>query len=58
MTAELVPATPISGAEAFSRHIRHTLPFLRDSGGELRLLGGGGSWHFGPELERWDSPCR
>lgn len=51
---ELAPVTPISGAEAFDRYIRHTLPFLRDSGGELQLLGRGGPWLIGPEWERWD----
>ena len=51
---ELAPATPISGAEAFNRYIRHTRPFLRDSGGELMFLGRGTSWLIGPESERWD----
>lgn len=51
---ELAPVAPISGAEAFDRYIRHTLPFLRDSGGELQLLGRGGPWLIGPEWERWD----
>ncbi|MBN8489669.1 MAG: DUF1330 domain-containing protein [Burkholderiales bacterium] len=51
---ELAPAAPISGAEAFERYIRHTLPFLRDSGGELQFLAQGGSWLIGPESERWD----
>jgi hypothetical protein len=51
---ELAPPTPISGAKAFNCFIRHALPFLRDSGGELRLLGRGTSWLIGPELERWD----
>lgn len=53
-TPELAPTAPISGAEAFDRYIQHTLPFLRDSGGELLLLGQGGSWLIGPESERWD----
>lgn len=51
---ELAPAIPISGAEAFDRYIRHTLPFLRDSGGALQLLARGASWLIGPESERWD----
>ena len=51
---ELAPATPISGAEAFNRYIRHTRPFLRDSGGELMFLGRGTSWLIGPESKRWD----
>ena len=50
----MAPATPISGAEAFDRYIRHTLPFLRDSGGEVMLLATGGRLLIGPEDERWD----
>lgn len=51
---ELAPDSPISGAEAFDRYIRHTLPFLRDSGGDLQFLGAGGPCLIGPEAERWD----
>lgn len=51
---EIAPALPISGAEAFDQYIRHTLPFLHDSGGELLLLGAGGPFLIGPEDETWD----
>ncbi|ACI52554.1 conserved hypothetical secreted protein [Gluconacetobacter diazotrophicus PA1 5] len=51
---ELAPPEPISGAEAFDRYIRHTLPFLHDSGGELLLLCAGGPFLIGPEDETWD----
>jgi hypothetical protein len=51
---ELAPPAPISGAEAFDRYIRHTLPFLRESGGDVMLLGAGGPFLIGPEDERWD----
>lgn len=51
---ELAATSPISGAEAFDRYIRHTLPFLHDSGGELLLLGAGGAFLIGPEDETWD----
>ncbi len=50
----LEPARPISGAEAFRRYIDHTLPFLRESGGELLFLGEGGAYLIGPGDERWD----
>ncbi len=53
-TPSLAPAAPISGAEAFRRYIDHTLPYLRDSGGEVVFLGEGGPWLIGPESERWD----
>jgi hypothetical protein len=51
---ELAPDTPISGAEAFNRYIRHTLPFLHESGGDLTFLGTGGAFLIGPADERWD----
>jgi hypothetical protein len=51
---ELAPETPISGAEAFDRYIRHTLPFLRESGGDLAFLGSGGPFLIGPEQQTWD----
>jgi hypothetical protein len=51
---ELAPGAPISGAAAFQRYIEHTLPFLRESGGELLFLGAGGPFLIGPEAEHWD----
>ena len=51
---ELAPFMPISGAEAFERYITHTLPYLRQSGGDLLFLGTGGPFLIGPEGERWD----
>lgn len=51
---ELAPESPIRGAEAFDRYIRHTLPFLHQSGGDLMFLGSGGRFLIGPEHERWD----
>jgi hypothetical protein len=51
---ELAPETPISGREALQKYIQHTLPFLQQSGGELMLLGDGGSYFIGPPDERWD----
>lgn len=51
---DLAPAAPISGADAFHIYIRHTLPFLRESGGDLVFLGAGGPFLIGPDDERWD----
>jgi hypothetical protein len=51
---ELAPETPISGREAFQRYIDHTLPYLRESGGELMFLGEGGRYFIGPNDEQWD----
>lgn len=53
-TPALTPPKPISGAEAFQRYIEHTLPYLRESGGELLFLGSGGAFLIGPSEERWD----
>jgi hypothetical protein len=51
---ELAPATPISGAAAFQLYIEHTLPYLRESQGEVLFMGTGGSFLIGPADERWD----
>lgn len=51
---ELAPETPISGREAFQKYIDHTMPFLKESGGELLLLGDGGKFFIGPGDEQWD----
>ncbi|MCW6510875.1 DUF1330 domain-containing protein [Lichenifustis flavocetrariae] len=51
---ELAPAVPISGAEAFDRYVRHTLPHLRESGGDVLFFGAAGSFLIGPTDERWD----
>jgi uncharacterized protein (DUF1330 family) len=51
---ELAPATQISGREAFQKYIDHTMPFLKESGGELVLLGNGGKFFIGPDDEQWD----
>ena len=53
-TPDLAPPSPISGAEAFQRYIDHTLPYLRESGGDLLFLGQGGAFFIGPPNERWD----
>lgn len=51
---DLAPPKAISGAEAFQRYIEHTLPYLRESGGEVLFLGHGGDFLIGPPNERWD----
>jgi hypothetical protein len=53
-TPDLAPANPISGAQAFQLYIEHTLPYLRESGGDLLFLGAGGRFLIGPPSERWD----
>lgn len=51
---DLMPNEPISGAEAYQKYIDHALPFLKNSGGDLLLLGKGGKYLIGPQEERWD----
>jgi hypothetical protein len=53
-TPELAPPAPISGAEAFQRYVDHTLPHLREAGGDVVFLGEGGRFLIGPVSERWD----
>lgn len=36
---ELAPAAPIRGEDAYRRYMDHTLPFLRQSGGEVLFYG-------------------
>ena len=50
----LAPPLPISGAEAYDRYVAHTLPLLRQSGGDILFLGDGGAFLIGPGSERWD----
>ena len=54
VTPELAPEQPITGREAFQKYIDHTMPFLKEAGGELSLLGSGGQFFIGPEDEQWD----
>jgi uncharacterized protein (DUF1330 family) len=51
---EIAPDLAISGAEGFDPYIRHTLPFLKKSGGELPFLGRGAAFLIGPEGRGWD----
>jgi hypothetical protein len=53
-TPQLAPEFPISGEQAFQLYIEHTLPYLRESGGDLLFLGTGGQFLIGPPSERWD----
>lgn len=51
---DLAPRSPISGAAAFELYIEHTLPFLRETGGDVIFLGTGGNFLIAPQNERWD----
>jgi len=51
----LAPEKPMTGAAAYHLYVEHTLPYLRQSGGELIFLGHGGPFLIGPADERWDA---
>lgn len=51
---QLAPAVAISGRAAFELYIDHTIPFLRETGGDLVYLGSGGDYLIGPVEEGWD----
>jgi uncharacterized protein (DUF1330 family) len=51
---ELAPEEPISGREAYTRYVEHTLPYLEASGGEILFIGEGGPFLIGPGREHWD----
>jgi uncharacterized protein (DUF1330 family) len=53
-TPSLSPPAPISGREAYERYVEHTLPHLRESGGEIVFIGDAGDYLIGPSSERWD----
>ncbi|MFT5611706.1 MAG: hypothetical protein ACI9WC_000385 [Arenicella sp.] len=51
---ELSDGATITGREAFQKYIRHTLPFLKQSGGQMTFASEGGNYFIGPQDERWD----
>ena len=51
---ELSPKDEISGREAYQKYIDHTMPMLRESGGDVVFLGEGGKYFIGPQEEQWD----
>ena len=52
---ELAPKQSITGIEAFQLYIDFTKPFLKESDGEMMLLGKGGKFFIGPDDEHWDA---
>lgn len=54
-TPGLAPAEPISGETAYELYVKHTLPYLEKSGGEILFMGKGGHFLIGPTDERWDA---
>ena len=54
-TPELAPTEIISSEQAYQLYIKHTLPHLKKSGGEIVFMGKGGNFLVGPTDERWDA---
>src|SRR5262245_31443395 len=54
-TPELAPASPITGEAAYRLYMAHTLPHLKQSGGEVLFFGRGSEFLIGPSEERWDA---
>lgn len=52
---DLAPDEPISGVQAYRLYMEHTLPYLKESGGEILFYGDGGPFLIGPSEERWDA---
>jgi uncharacterized protein (DUF1330 family) len=53
-TPELAPLVTISGKEAYQLYIKHTVPHLIKSGGEILFVGKGRTFLVGPQNEQWD----
>lgn len=53
-TPDLSPSVPISGKKAYQLYIKHTVPHLLKSGGEILFFGKGGAFLVGPANEYWD----
>ncbi|MEO8173642.1 MAG: hypothetical protein ABI581_11185 [Sediminibacterium sp.] len=54
-TPELSPSTSVTGEMAYQLYIQHTLPFLKQTGGEILFFGKGGNFLIGPGNEIWDA---
>jgi uncharacterized protein (DUF1330 family) len=55
MFAELAPPSPISGRDAYAIYAKHTLPILREAGGEVIFSGDALPFLVGPADETWDA---
>jgi uncharacterized protein (DUF1330 family) len=52
---DIKPKKEISGKEAYDIYIKHTLPFLEKSGGEVIFMGEANAYLIGPSEEKWDA---
>jgi len=51
---DLAPSESISGRDAYQKHIDHTSPFLKESGGSIIFVDEGGTYLIGPQDEQGD----
>lgn len=51
---ELDPGKEISGEQAYQTYMKHTQPFLSESGGELMFVGSAENYFIGPPDISWD----
>lgn len=54
-TPELASDGNISGKEAYTLYMQHTLPFLEKAGGEVLFFGKAEPYLIGPVDESWDA---
>ena len=50
----LAPLQSVSGQQAFNSYIKYTMPFLKESGGEIVFMGTCSDFFIGPSDEKWD----
>lgn len=51
---QLAPSKEISGEQAYQIYMKHTQPFLTESGGELMFIGTADQYFIGPNDASWD----
>jgi len=54
-TPDLAPTEKVSGEQAYQLYMKHTVPHLNRSGGEVLFMGKAESFLVGPSTERWDA---
>lgn len=54
-TPDLAPIEKVSGEQAYQLYMKHTVPHLNRSGGEILFMGKAESFLVGPSTEQWDA---
>ncbi|HAA53752.1 MAG TPA: DUF1330 domain-containing protein [Myxococcales bacterium] len=50
----LAPEATISGQQAYKKYMKHTTPYLQESGGEVLFSGAAHGYLIGPTEKEWD----